>query len=290
MKVGAVTLFDDRPCTLGEGIFWHPKRKAVFWFDIPARQLISRSGQNRRTWTFDEMVSAAGYVDGNRLVIAGENGLFLYDLETESSTTLAKFPKSGIKLRSNDGRADPYGGFWISTIGLQGEVGAAAIYRYFDDALTPLFDGLHIPNAICFAPDASYACFADTETHLIWKVALDRLGWPLGKPIVYIDLSAEQLLPDGAIIDVSGRLWVAHWGSGRVSCYENDGCHLIDIDVPSRNSACPAFGGPDLRTLYVSSARVGLQTPSETDGMTWTLELGATGQPEHRVSVKRVTL
>ena len=78
-------VFDDRPCTLGEGALWHPERGQLFWFDILAGKLLSRDGDRRCEWSFTEMVSAAGWVDRTRLLIASETSLFLFDLDTEAA-------------------------------------------------------------------------------------------------------------------------------------------------------------------------------------------------------------
>lgn len=275
-------LFDDRACGLGEGIFWHPDRQAPFWFDIVSNRLLSRNGDRCEAWDFAGFVSAAAVVDRDRLLVATASGLVLYDLERRASTPLAVFPTSGVPTRANDGRCDPFGGFWISTIGFNGETGAGAIYRFADGRLNRLFNEVSIPNAICFAPGGAFACFADSSKHMIWRVELDSAGWPKSDPVSYIDMTAEKLLPDGAVIDAEGCLWVALWGAARVDRYNPQGRLVAQVSVPATNASCPAFGGPDLRTLFVTSASVGLEAPGQADGRTYAAKLEITGQAEHR--------
>ena len=87
------------------------------------------------------------------------------------------------------------------------------------------------------------------------KVALDAAGWPIGAPQVWLDLTAEGLNPDGAVIDAEGRFWNAQWGAGRAAAYGPDGAFLQAVETPGAlQSSCPAFGGPDLSTLFITTA------------------------------------
>ena len=81
-------IFDNRPCELGEGPLWHPQRGQLFWFDITGQRMLSVEKGEQRQWRFPEMVSAAGWVDRDMLLIAGERDLFLFDVETEEIQTL----------------------------------------------------------------------------------------------------------------------------------------------------------------------------------------------------------
>ena len=80
-------IHDDRVCELGEGAFWHPTRKQFFWFDIVNRKLLTQEDGRPKRWLFDQMVSAMAWVDDDVLLIAGEEDIFLFDLETEGKRT-----------------------------------------------------------------------------------------------------------------------------------------------------------------------------------------------------------
>ena len=99
-------------------------------------------------------------------------------------------------------------------MGKYAEAGAGKIYRYFEGALTVLFDGLTIPNAICFSPDRHTAYFTDTPRQKIVAQPFDDRGFPIGAARLFVDLSAEGLLPDGAVVDREGCLWNAHGALG----------------------------------------------------------------------------
>jgi sugar lactone lactonase YvrE len=247
-------IFDARLCDLGEGPFWHPIREQLFWFDILKRTLHSQMDDQPQQWTFPEMVSAAGWISRDELMIASESGLFRFHLSTQDRSPIAAAGTP--ETRSNDGRADRQGGFWFGTMGKRAEKAAGAIWRWYRGELRQLFAGVSIPNAICFTPDGSAAHFADTLTGTVMKVGLDTSGWPKGAAEVWLDLTAEGLNPDGAVIDAEGRFWNAQWGAGRVAAYAPDGSFLRAVETPGApHSSCPAFGGADLTTLFVTTAR-----------------------------------
>jgi sugar lactone lactonase YvrE len=272
-------IHDDTICALGEGPLWHPLRAQFFWFDILGMRLHTK-GQH---WQFDEHVSAAGWVDENTLLIASETQLFTFDLETEDMTYVCGLESDNPATRSNDGRADPQGGFWIGTMGKNAEANAGAIYRYYDGTLRKLFANISISNAICFAPDGATAYYCDTLKRKIMATDLDTDGWPTGKPRVHIDVTDETFGADGAVVDATGNLWNAQWGASRVAQYSPDGQFIQAISFPASQTSCPAFGGKDLTTLYCTSATQGMDAPTPDDGKTFAIQTTTTGQAEHRV-------
>ena len=147
-----------------------------------------------------------------------------------------------------------------------------------------LFPGITIPNSICFAPDGRTAYFSDTVTHRIQKVALDAQGWPQGAPETFVDLSAEGILPDGAVTDAEGNVWNAQWGMARVACYSPQGKFLRAVPMGAPQPSCPGFGGPDLTTLFCTSAHEGMSpediAAAPLSGQTFAVPGVARGLPE----------
>ncbi|WRH62676.1 MAG: SMP-30/gluconolactonase/LRE family protein [Fuscovulum sp.] len=284
-------IHDGRVCELGEGALWHPLRRQLFWFDILGKRLHSIEDGVPRSWSFVEMVSAAGWVSRDVLLIAGERDLFLFDLETEEIETLAELEADDPGTRSNDGRADRQGGFWIGTMGKRGgdDPGRGSIWRWYRGELRRLYSGLTIPNSICFSPDGRFAHFSDTLTHRIQRVALDQDGWPAGNAETFVDLGDEGLLPDGATVDAAGNLWNAQWGAGRVACYGPDGRFLKAVPMGAGQTSCPAFGGEGLSTLYCTSALEGMDAAARAAdpdaGKTFAVPSVGTGLPEPQVMI-----
>ena len=274
-----MTPIHDSRCQLGEGAFWHPARSEFFWFDIEGRKLHSLA----RSWDFDARASAMGWVDDAQAIIATETQLVVFDLTTGAQRSLCALEADNPVTRSNDGRADPQGGFWIGTMGTRAEQGAGAIWRWYRGELRRLYTDITIPNAISFAPDGQSVCFTDTPLRRIMRVTLDADGWPKGQPVCWLDLTGEGLNPDGAVFDAAGNFWVAQWGAGRVAAYTPDGQFLHAADFPARHTTCPAFGGPDVSDLYCTTAREGRVKPTALDGATFCAKGIARGQREHRV-------
>lgn len=279
-------IFDQRPSDLGEGAFWHPARGQFFWFDILNRKLLTQEN-GPREYLLPEMASAAGWLDRDTLLIATERRLLQLDLNTGAQTDIMALEADNPVTRSNDGRADPKGGFWIGTMGKSAQFQAGAIYRLYQGEIRKVFDKITISNSICFAPDGSFAHFSDTALGQVYKVALDAQGWPMGQPQVFLDLTQQGLNPDGAVLDASGLFWVAQWGAGRVAAYAPDGAFVRAVDVGGPHSSCPAFGGADLTTLFCTTALQDMDPSARAQfpnaGKTFALPDVALGQGEHQV-------
>ena len=276
-------IFDDTNCLLGEGPLWHPLRNQLFWFDILGRKLHTK-GQN---WSFPDFVSAAGWVSQDKLMIASDKALSLFNLTTGASETLTPLEADNPATRSNDGRADPFGGFWIGTMGLTAQARAGSIYRYYRGELRRIISNITVTNAICFAPDGATAYYTDSADRRVMRVPLDSNGWPVGDAVVHIDLRADDRIPDGAVVDAAGNLWNAQWESGRVATYDPAGKFLFANDFPAIKTTCPAFGGPDLSTLFCTSAAVDLSqdhlASHPHSGRTFAVQTSHKGQREHQV-------
>lgn len=281
-------IFDHRRCELGEGPFWHPERQQLFWFDIIGGNLHTVEDGAAKTWSFDRHASAAGWVSQDELLIATERDLVLFNLTTGEEAFVAELDADNPDTRSNDGRADPWGGFWIGTMGKSAQPQAGGIHRFFRGELRLLYPRITIPNAICFSPSGDFAYFADTATRQVLRQSLDPAnGWPQGDPEVWLDLTAEGLNPDGAVVDAQGNLWNAQWGAARVACYDPMGHFIEAISFDAVHTSCPAFGGPKLSTLFCTTAMEALDedelSSSTAHGKTFVAEDVATGQREHQV-------
>lgn len=249
----------NRHYELGEGALWADER--LYWFDIAAGCLYAwRPGEDEVCcWEFDQPVSSAAALEGGGLIVASDSALLRFDPETGASCHLVPLEADNRLTRSNDGRADRHGGFWISTMGKAGEAGMGGIWRYFQGQLRRLRTGLTIPNAICFSPDGGCAYFADTAVDTIWRWRLDAEGWPLGEPDEFVACSKIGGGPDGAVVDSAGYIWNARWGAGQlVRLAPCDGRIVETVRLSASQPSCPVFGGSDLGTIYVTSAREGM--------------------------------
>jgi len=285
-----VNIYNKTQCELGEGPLWHPLRNELFWVDIAGKRLYSCDGSITKHWEFPEQISATGWIDENGLLVASETALLHFKIETGTSEIIQPLEADNPGTRSNDGRADPWGGFWIGTMGKKAEPEAGAIYRYHQGELRLLYPRITIPNAICFSPDKQFAYFADTALSKIWRQQLNKAeGWPLGDPKLFIDLSASGIKPDGAICDSEGYLLNAQYGSSRLARYSPDGVFVEEIGLPTEKITCPAFGGSAFNRLFITSALEGLNSEEVKTqvhaGKTFFYDIDVSGQAENQVSI-----
>lgn len=273
---------DPTACLLGEGPLWHPERGELLWFDILGRTL---HGDGRR-WELAELSSAAGWIDRDALLVASGKHLCRLDLRDGALHPVAAVDEGNPATRFNDGRADPWGGFWIGTMGIGAEAGAGSIWRYHRGEARRLLAPVTIPNAIAFHPSGAFATYADTDRRLVWRQPLaERDGWPTGEAEVLLDLRAEGLNPDGAVFDADGTLWVALWGAGEVRGFGSGGERVGGFSCPAKQTTCPAIGGDG--TLYCTTAAAGIaqeelaRNPGQ--GRTYAWDAGLRGVPEPRV-------
>lgn len=279
-----MTPFDTNFCELGEGPLWHPKRQELFWFDITGKRLYAKGADETRHWDLPEMHSAAAWIDEDRLLVASETGLWTFDLGTGARDLLTPLEADNPVTRSNDGRCDPWGGFWIGTMGKSAEAGAGAIYRYAQGELRQLFPAITIPNAICFDADRGCAYFTDTPSGQLWRVPVDTDGWPTGPRDVVVDVRDLGLNLDGAVVLADGRIAVACWGDSAVHVITPDGTFEGRFPLPVPHVTCPAMGGVDFSMMYCTSATEGLSAEqiaaAPLSGATFAISGVPAGQPE----------
>lgn len=247
------TVFDPTFCELGEGPLWAEGR--LFWFDILNNTLHARDlTGTTRSWPFPERASAAAKLRDGGLLIATETALRRFDPDSGDWLDIVDLESASPDTRSNDGRADRQGGFWIGTMSKTAAKGAGTIYRLYRGELRTVLPGITIPNSICFSPDGTRGYFSTGNDKCIHTWPLDEHGWPTEAPKPFFDFGPLGGVPDGAVVDSAGALWCANWGGGRVLRILPDGTVESEITLPVRQPSCPAFG-PDLDRLYITTAR-----------------------------------
>lgn len=259
-------LFVDSRCELGEGPFWHPLLERLFWFDILNQTMLSAGtdGHIVDRITFKDTVSAGAVIDRGSLAVAQSGALLRYDFATDSSSVIVEIEGDVPTNRTNDSRVDRTGGFWIGTMGRKAEAGVGGVYQYRAGQTTKVIDNIRIPNSICFSPDGRTAYFTDSGKMII-KCATDpATGLPVGPWEDFFTMEGPGGA-DGSVVDSEGYLWNARWGGGKVIRIAPDGKLDRVVEVPGVSQvSCPAFGGSDLKTLYITTAREHM-TPAELE-------------------------
>lgn len=251
---------------LGESPFWHPDEAALYWCDIPGKAIHRWQPETARhqQWSFDhEPGSLAPRRDGS-LLVAFRDGLFVFDPASGQRRLLCPPPYDATSERFNDGKADSAGRFWVGTI-LDQRQPQAGLFCWSGGELRQHVNGITVSNGLAFSADGQGLWRSDTAAHEITRHTLGADGSlgpgqrfaqfeqrPAGAPL---DDYAGR--PDGAAMDAEGHYWVAMFEGQRLLRLAPDGRVVQTLMLPTRCPTMPCFGGPALKTLFVTTAKIG---------------------------------
>jgi sugar lactone lactonase YvrE len=263
---------------LGESPLWHPKEQVLYWVDIPGRRLHCYdpvSGAHRE-WSFDADLGCCAATSDGRLLVTRRDGLVLFDPADSSQTPLAAVPYDPAIERFNDGKVDPQGRFWVGTIYEPRDAPKAALYRLDAGGLRLQYSDATVSNGLAWSADGDRVYWADTKAHVVYQLAFDPVKGQLGPREVFARFApkndnAPALYggrPDGAAVDSEGCYWVAMFEGARLLRFSPAGELLLTVPLPVRCPTMPCFGGPDLRTLYVTTSREN-RSAAELEAMPW---------------------
>ena len=254
------------PVQLGESPFWHPDEAALYWCDIPGKALHrwQPASATHRQWPLEAEPGCCAPLPGGDLLIAMRDGLFRFDPRSGERKRLAKPPYDARRERFNDGKADPQGRLWVGTIYEPRDAPKAVLYRWAAGRLQRMATDITVSNGLAFSPDGRTMLWSDTAAHRIDAIDFNPADGSLTRRRVFAQFplkTAEQDLasyggrPDGAAMDADGCCWVAMFEGQRLLRLSPEGSVLQSIALPVRCPTMPCFGGPDLRTLFVTTAR-----------------------------------
>ena len=286
----------------GEGAVWCAEEAAVYWTDIN-RFLVHRMtwpGRALTTWTFAEPPTALALSqEPGRLLVALASHLVWWWPATDRRLPHG-FRLPGLpKVRLNDGRADPLGNFWVGSmfnnvtpVGGPTEEHAGEprgkLFRVRPDGqVTEELSGIGISNTLCWSPDRTRFYFADTQANELRRYEYDAATGDIGGPAAHLGGYARGV-PDGSAIDADGFIWNCRWGGGGIVRIAPDGQVVGFHPVPTLNVTTCVFGGPDLSTLFITSARNDAEPGDRLAGSLWAMEAGISCLPENRVAVPEV--
>jgi sugar lactone lactonase YvrE len=249
-----VTAFHEHRCELGESPLWHPDEQALYCVDIARREVLRFQGAALSRWPQPAEPSALALRDDGSLLVARRDGLF-----TLTGEALAAPPYDAAKQRFNDGKPGPDGAWWLGTID-DARAPEAALYRCTPAGIERRLDGITNSNGLAWSPDGNTMYWADTKAHTVYRLKGDGSGergvfaqWPARDPAQPLEQYAGR--PDGAAVDAEGCYWVAMFEGQHLLRLSPEGRTLLALPLPVRCPTMPCFGGDDLRTLFITTAR-----------------------------------
>jgi sugar lactone lactonase YvrE len=262
MTTDKIEVAYDAPMNVGECPLWHPAESCLYWVDIGGFTI---HRLNPGTGTHDEwrMPTEPGAIALNAtggLVVAMRAGFFTFNPQDGSIAQIAPAPYDTTTTRFNDGRVDAAGRFWVGTIYEPRDQQAAQMFCLEKGKVDLKWSGgMTVSNGLAWNLDATAMYHADTTTHRIDRYDFDTATGTASHPARFEQFSTDKTRnyggrPDGAAVDSEGAYWCAMFEGSRVLRFAPDGELLREIALPVRCPTMVAFGGDDLRTLFITSA------------------------------------
>lgn len=265
-------------CAVGESTLWHAAENALYWVDIPAGQLHrwAASTGALSVWQMDEMIGCIAIHQAGGFIAGMASGLFHVRAHADGSVQanpLASAPHTAPNMRFNDGRCDRQGRFVAGTMTVNQDVGVGnpSIYQYSQGQLKTLLAGdaapfvstqrpappLVTPNGTAFSPNGKLFYLSDSHAanQVVWRFSYDTDTGEPHSPQLFVDFNAHLGRPDGAAMDTDGCYWICATDAGMIHRFTPQGKLDYSLPLPVKKPTLCAFGGADLRTLYVASIR-----------------------------------
>lgn len=244
--------------TLAECPTWIAGAGLLAWIDIlaPSYNLLDPATGMNRTFPVHAKIGSAAPLDSATAIVSLEDGLWLWregrELETLPSPDMA-----GVHF--NDGKCDHAGRFWVGTRASDGSAGGGALFRFDTDRTVNRTDsGFDVPNGLGWSPDARNFYLIDTVPRLLYRYDFDLVNGTISNRRVLRSFDDGRGKPDGLAVDSQGRIWCAMWDGGGILILSPEGREIGWLATPCQRPTSCAFGGDDLRTLFVTTAAHGL--------------------------------
>ncbi len=241
--------------SLGEGPLWDPTRGTLFFTDIDAGRLyaIDQPGEDAveaRSIYEDEPVGGLTLQYDGRLLLFRRRDIVILDPDSGEITPVVPLDMPHAQ-RCNDVFVLPRGDVLFGTIGTEPTSGGLHLLSTHCQ-ITTLFRDTRIPNGMAFSPTATYLYYTDSSAKSIHAFPYDQRSNALGdRRLMH---RSDDDTPDGLAADELGFLYSARWGGSRVLKLDRNGTEIGQINVPVENVTSVAFGGPKLKTLFITTA------------------------------------
>lgn len=274
---------------LGEVPVWDVATQTLWWIDIEGKllQRLDWATGDVSRWTLPERMGSFALREKGGLVCAFESGFAFFTPDTGAIDWIARPEADQPRNRFNDGKTDRQGRFWAGTMDDRLTDRTGALYRLDPDlSVHRMETGIGISNALCWSPDDARFYFADTLVREIWAYDHDAATGSIANRTVFATTFDQPGNPDGSTIDAEGCMWNAQWDGWRLVRYAPDGRVDRIVDLPVQRPTSVMFGGPDLTTLFVTTAIWDLEgdalAAQPMAGSLLAVDVGVRGLPETR--------
>jgi sugar lactone lactonase YvrE len=292
MTYGQVRVAFDAPMEVGECPLWNHETGLLYWIDIDgcAVHSLCLADGRHNAWSMPSEPGCIALCGGARLLVALRDGLYFLDAQSGSLTSMESgAPYETSTTRFNDGRCDAAGRLWVGSIYEPRDMPGGSLYRVEHGAIVDQCKPVTVSNGLAFSPDDKIMYHADTRAHRIMAYEFDVLTGSVGDGRVFKQFSADRNLdyggrPDGAAVDDEGAYWCAMFEGGKLLRLSPQGDVMLEVLLPVRCPTMMAFGGADLRTLFITSARNNRPTDELArhphSGCVLSLNVDVPGRPE----------
>lgn len=272
---------------LGENPLWDTSTNSLFFIDAADPAVYRLAGGQVKGFAMPKPVASIFLTDADRLIVAMRNTFAELNLLDGQLAHVGPVMPPTSEERFNDGRCDAQGRIWISTMDRKLQSGIGSITQVNAQYGSNSFKtGAKLGNGVCFSPDGKWLYFSDTTKRAIFRFPLAQFGDQESGRELFVQLDEAPGRPDGCSVDSDGCLWSARVGGGRIDRYAPDGTLMGYLETPVSHPTHCTFGGPDMRTLFVTSSRYPASSKEFDEqplaGKVLAFDVDAKGLPEAR--------
>lgn len=285
-------LVQDARATLGESPVWDDRSDALWWIDCAEARLHRYAPGTGRTahWDLPDRPGSMALADSGQVLLALGPDIVLFDTASGAISELCRPLAGQAHLRFNDGKCDPQGRFWVGSMNTDYRTPEGCLLRIDGDGLSMQDAGFRVPNGPAWSPEGDRFVVGCSASDTIYAYDFEPAAGTLSGKRIWAGPKTAPGYPDGAAMDAEGCLWSARWDGGCVARLTPDGRLDRVIDLPCRRVTSCAFGGPGRQTLFITTARIGLDTAVRAEeplaGGLFAVDAGVAGAPVARFGAR----
>jgi len=284
-----VSLAFDADNHLGESPIWSTAQDALWWINCespPELHCWSPTSGKHRKWDLPQRIGGFVPKTNGGLLLALADGIYDFDPTSSELEMRLRSPLSS-HVKLHECHCDRQGRLWIGSYDHEfpanRQARGGSFYRLDGDILVPVIEGISVANGLAFSPDGRTLYLSDSPTRRVDAYDLDPTDGSISNRRPFVQLRDGEGFVDGAAVDAEGGYWLANVGAGALRRYLPNGTLDRIVPLPFSNPTKPAFGGPDLKTLFVTSTKMAMQStvePVAPNGGIYALKPGEIGIAE----------